>query len=490
MTLMAGTTIELPSDVLPGPSNHTVVWIDKIGPDKTSEPFTPRYRLDALKGVARLEHWLRQPLRLATVEEASGMLETLSVWECFGDTAWQERLTRIVKDVNRSIRRASSIPLNSRVALLCQLHSKKSEFTNSLPGNVMAGLAFSLEMHSVAQKFAPVTGRQIEHMSRASSPSISKQLRAELCAISESSAPYMSPATASHLQRGQLLSVTEGRAAALQEFRNALSAGPELIRSMHTDLGAFTYGFPEGQAVGRGVDISWHGGDASDDAKVTILYSANIDFLRRYFTRIIFYAIAEPELQLHFHIVDPESEVLQFIQEAKELTSTIYHFSGRSAKQPSVSWSSSRVPEGVGNPITYYACARYLVAQQMMDKFNTDVWIQDVDLFPTSPISNSHVGFTGFDVIVAATTGANVIAPWRRYIANNVFLARSDNGRKFAQNAEEYIWAFLDKSDSWMLDQNALDWAVEAASLDTVIGNMSALSVGLTQSVMNGSIES
>ena len=125
-----------------------------------------------------------------------------------------------------------------------------------------------------------------------------------------------------------------------------------------------------------------------------------------------------------------------------------------------------------------------------MDKFKTDIWIQDVDLFPLSPISNSHIKFVEFDVIVAATTGANVVAPWRRYIANNVFMARSVQGRRFAESTEDYIWSFLDRSDSWMLDQNALDWAVEVASPETVLGNMSALSVGLTQSVMNGPIES
>ena len=261
MTLTAGTTAELPNDVLPGPSNHTVAWIDVINPDNTSKPLTPRFRLDALKGVARLEHWLREPLRRATVEEASGMLETLAVWECFGDTMWKERLTRIVRDVNRKIRRTSSIPENSRVSLLCELYCKNSEFTNSLPENVLASLAFSLEMHSVAHKFAPVTGRRMEHMARFSSPTISRQLREELCAIAESSAPYMSPTTAAHLQRGQILSLTEGRAAALREFRSAISTSPELIRAMHTELGAFTYGFPEGHAGKRGVDISWHGGD-------------------------------------------------------------------------------------------------------------------------------------------------------------------------------------------------------------------------------------
>lgn len=490
MTLTAGTTVELPGDVLPGPSNHTVVWIDEISSDKTSRALTPRFRLDALKGVARLEHWLRQPLRLTTSEEAAGMLETLAVWEHFGDTRWQNRLIRIVTEVNRKIQRTRSIPTNSRVSLLCQLHVKKYGFTDSLPGNVVASLAAILEMHEIFQKYAPQTGRKIEHISRPSSSTISEPLSEKLRTISETMALQVSPTIASHLQRGQVLSVIEGRAAALKEFRRALSSGPELIRSMHVDVGAFTYGFPEPSAERKQVDISWHGGDFADGAAVTILYSANVKFLRRYFARIVFYAAAEPGLQLHFHIVDPETETLEFIKEAKELMKAIHGFSRRQSKLPSLSWSSSRLPEGVGNSITYYACARYLVAQQVMDKFETDVWIQDVDLFPVSPISDSHDRFTEFDVIVAATTGVNLLAPWRRYLAGNVFLAQSDGGRQFAASAEDYIWTFLDRHDSWMLDQNALDWAVETASRETAIGNMSALGVGLTQSVMNGSIES
>lgn len=488
--LTAGKITNLPIDALPGPSNHTVVWIDEIRADKTITALTPRFRLDALRGAARLEKWLREPLRLTTTEEASEMVETLVVWEYFGDTTWRERLTRIVKDVNRKISRARSIPSTCRVSLLCQLHAEKSDHSNSLPGNVMTSMTASLKMHEVMQEHTPDTGRKIEHVSRHSSPTISDALRAELCSISETSTSYLLPTTASHLLRGQVLSVVEGRAAALNEFRTAVTIGSDLIRSMYMDMGAFTYGFPKQTVADKQVSVSWHGGDSSEDAKVTILYSANVAFLRRYFTRVIFYANAEPELQLHFHIVDPESEVLKFIREARELAVLIHSFSHRSSKLPNISWSSSRLPAGVGNPITYYACARYLVAQQMMDKFKTDVWIQDVDLFPTFPISDSHSKFTDFDAIVAATSGVNVVAPWRRYLAGNVFLARSDNGRKFAANAVEYIWAFLDRADSWMLDQNALDWAVEVASHDSNIGNMNVLNVGLTQSVMSGPIES
>lgn len=489
MKLKAGSILGIPDHVLPGPSNHTVVWIDEIHAEEESRPLTPRVRLDALRGVARLEQWLRQPTRKATQAEAVAMLETLAVWEYFSDSKWRDRVTRIVKDVLRKLRSARSIPPNSRVALLCRLYGAQGDYSDSLPGNVMASLTAISEMHVLLQSHETVNQREIKHVSRGASSSISESLRAELRTVAESSIPYNSPTTTSRVLRGQVLSVTENRAAALREFRIALSSGSELIKALHLDVGAFTYGFPEPRDREQ-VDISWHGGDVIEGATAMILYSANIEFLRRYFTRIVFYATAEPALQLHFHIVAPEHEALDFIREAGELAATIHGFSRRSSNLPALSWSSSRLPAGVGNPITYYACARYLVAQQVMDKFEADVWIQDADLYPTSPIADSFRTFAEFDVVLAASTGIDRLAPWRRYLAGNVFLARSDKGREFAAGTANYIMAFLDQPDSWMLDQNALDWAVETAQLGTTIGDMRALNVGLTQSVMNGSIES
>lgn len=490
MKLRAGRTLELTSDVLPGPSDHTVAWIEEFHAEGESRELTPRVRLDAVRQVARLERWLRQPTKAATHEEAEDMLETLAAWEYFADSQWRDRVTRIVKDVLRRLAGARAVPDNSRVALLCQLYYRHSGFSDSLPGNVMAGLTALMELHAILQKHGTGTRPEVAHVSRAASSHIPESLRAELRGLIENSFSFNSPTTSSRLLRGQILSVLDDRAAALREFRTALSTGSELTRSLYLDMGAFTYGFPQPSLERRQVPISWYGGDASQGTNVTILYSANVEFLRRYFARIVFYASAEPKLQLHFHLVASEPEALDFIQEANELTRTIHGFSHRSSKPPALSWSSSPLPAGVGNPITYYACARYLVAQQVMDKFETDVWIQDVDLYPTSPISDSYRALTEFDVVLAASTGINMLAPWRRYIANSVFIARSSAARHFAASAVDYIWAFLDRTDSWMLDQNALDWAVEAAQPGIAIGNMRALDIRLTQSAMNGAIES
>ncbi|MCC3282473.1 hypothetical protein [Arthrobacter caoxuetaonis] len=489
MRLRAGATTEMSRDMLPGPAEHTVVWIDEVCSDGSSKPLTSRFRLDALKAVAKLERWLRDPLRIATEEEAEAMLETLAVWEHFADAKWKERLTRLVKDVNRRVAGARHIPPNSRIALFCRLDDRFG-FSNSLPGNVVTGLTASLELHALLGKYGTPNVRRVEHLSRMTTMAISEPLRGELRTIVETSKAYNSSTTMSHLLRGQILSVIKGRAAAAEEFRTAISKDSKLIKSMYLDMGAFTYGVPRSDAKRNVLNVSWHGGVTLEDARVTVLYSANIAFLRRYFARIIFYALAEPNQQLHFHIVADEPEALDFIREATELANGMHTFSRRSSERPRISWSSSRLPEDVGNPVTYFACARYLVAQQIMDRFETDVWIQDVDLFPVSPVSDSPVGFAEFDVIVAASTGNNMLAPWRRYLAGNVFLSRSNNGRQFITQVENYIWTFLPVVDSWMLDQNALDWAIECAPAETAIGNMRVLGVGLTQSVMSGPIES
>ncbi|WP_139184633.1 hypothetical protein [Arthrobacter sp. ok909] len=490
LKVIAGNQLEISNDALPGPANQTVAWVDEIYPDGESKPLTPRVRVDALKHVAQLERWLRQPAQAATHAEAAKMLETLTTWEYFGDSEWQSRLVRIVNDVLRRLQRIHRIPSNSRLALLCELYPVQAAHSDSVPGNVMVSLTVMKELHAVLERHGASTQREIFHVTSPSDGPVSDSLRADLRDLLETSLAFNHPGTSSRILRGQVLSVLEGRTAALREFRAALSSGQQLVKSFYLDMGSFTYGLPETIAGAKNVPISWHGAEIPEATTGTILYSANIEFLRRYMARILFYACAEPELHLHFHLVASDAEARAFIREAEDLSRTIHGFSHRTSMPPSLSWSSSQLPPEVGNPITYFACARYLVAGQVMDKFGTDVWVQDVDLYPTSPISQAGTALSGFDVVLAASSGINMLAPWRRYIANSVYISRSEKGRAFATNAAQYISAFLDEPDSWMLDQNALDWAVEKAPAGTSIGNMRALDIQLTQSAMNGSIES
>ena len=490
LKVTAGSRLEVPYDAMPGPANQTVVWVDEIGADGESNSITPRIRVDALKHVAQVERWLRQPAHTATAEEAAKMLEILRAWEYFGDSEWQSRVMRIVKDLLRKLRGIHRLPPKSRLALLCELYPAPDGYSDSVTGNVLVSLKAIMQLQGVLARHGAPTASVISHVASPTTGSISVALKADLRELIATSLAFNSPATSSRLLRGQVLSVIEGRSEAVSEFRAALSSGRELVKSFYLDMGSLTYGLPAASANTKSVPVSWHGNMTSTEAAATILYSANTPFLRRYLARILFYASAEPELHLHFHLVASDAEALAFIDEAEELARTIHGFSRRSSMPPTLSWSSSELPVGVGNPVTYFACARYLVAEQVMERFGTDVWVQDVDLYPTSPISRAHTILSGFDVVLAASTGINMLAPWRRYIANNVYIARSEAGRAFASNAAAYITAYLDEPDSWMLDQNALDWAVEKAPAGTSIANMRALDVQLTQSTMNGPIES
>lgn len=487
--LVAGKRLEVSSDALPGPLNQTVAWVDEVTGDGETNPMTPRVRADGLKHVAHLEIWLRQPAKTTTHEEAEKMLQTLVAWEYFGDSEWENRVMRIAKDVLRKLRRIRRLPANSRLAVLCELYSAGADFSDSVTGNVMASLAGMTALHGLVERHVAPIRRDVFHVTSPTDNAASEALKSDLRHLLATSSAFNGSSTTSSLLRGQVLSVIESRNAARREFQSALSANRHLVKSLYLDMGSFTYGSSK-SGFAQAATITWHGADYAPKAEATILYSANTDFLRRFLARILFYAIAEPELHLHFHLVATEKEALAFIGEAEELLSTIHAFSGRASTPPRLSWSSSEVPAGVGNPITYFACARYLVAEAVMDKFGTDIWVQDVDLYPTAPISQAHTSMTGFDAVVAASSGIDMLAPWRRYIANSVYISRSENGRTFASNAAAYISSFLHEPDSWMLDQNALDWAVEMAPAGTSIGNMRALDVQLTQSAMNGPIES
>lgn len=489
MGVVAGKRFEVSSDALPGPFNQVVAWIDEVPSVGETRSLGPRVRADGLKHVAHLEVWLRQPAKVTTREEAEKMLQTLEAWKYFGDSEWESRVMRIAKDVLRKLRRVRRLPDKSRLAVLCELYAARADDSDSVTDNVMTSLTGMTELHRLLEGHAAPVRQALFHVTSSTGSAASESLKSDLRRLLADSPAFTGPSTSSSLLRGQVLSVLEGREAAREEFQSALSTNRSLVKSMYLDMGCFTYGSPKSDLT-ESAAITWHGSQNSPTSTATILYSANISFLRRFLARILFYAIAEPELRLHFHLVASDPEARAFVDEAEELLGALHAFSGRASAPPSLSWSSSEVPSGVGNPITYYACARYLVAEAVMDKFGADVWIQDVDLYPTAAISQAHTAMKEFDAVVAASSGIDLLAPWRRYIANSVYISRSEKGRTFASNAAAYISSFLHEPDSWMLDQNALDWAVEMAPDGTSLGNMRALDVQLTQSAMNGPIES
>lgn len=476
------------SDFLPGPENEVVAWLeDQQGPEMRVE-LTPRTRLSSLRQIATLEIWLRDPGSACSAKDAEVMAEILHKWEFIGIVNLENRLTRIVNDSLRRMHGLKKLEETSKLVSICNAYRNLTPITDSLPGNLVSGLESIIEMHTLLAQHPIQSQELVRH------PNTSGTLSGNLRQALEGSWNY-APGNAEKnavglISRGYITSLLEGRLSGSRIIADATAKRSATVAKFGMDMGAMTYG-----TVGEGHQyktpgIIWHSENHEANSKVTILYSGNVTFLRRYLGRIFFYLIAQPQLSTHIHIVADSAEAVSFIAEADSLLTAMHSFAGRDSDAPIIAWSSSAPPEEIGNLITYFACARYLVALDVMAKHDTAIWIQDVDLFPTSPITTANDSLGRFDVALVQSDGLNFMAPWRRYLAGNVYINQTDNARDFLRSVSDYITFFLSREHSWMLDQNALDWAVEKCSDYVRIGNMKHLNINLTQSIMNSAIES
>ncbi|MEV8144227.1 hypothetical protein [Specibacter sp. NPDC078709] len=416
------------------------------------------------------------------------MAEILHHWEFIGIVNLENRLTRIVNDSLRRIHRLKKLDETSKLVSICRAYRKLTPINDSLPGNLVSGLESIIEIHTLLAQHPMQSQELVRH------PNTSSILSENLRKAMEGSWIYTSGtaenSTLGLVSRGYITSLLEGRSSGSRVIADAVVKRSATVAKFGMDIGAMTYGTVGEAHQYKTPGILWHSANYSTNSTVTVLYSGNVAFLRRYLGRIFFYLIAQPQLSAHIHIVADSAEALSFITEADSLLMAMHSFAGRDSDVPSIAWSSSVPPEAIGNLITYFACARYLVALDVMTKHDSAIWIQDVDLFPTSPITNTKDSLDLFDVALVQSDGLNFMAPWRRYLAGNVYINQTDNAREFLRFVSEYITFFLSREHSWMLDQNALDWAVEKCSDYVRIGNMKHLNINLTQSIMNSAIES
>lgn len=275
--------------------------------------------------------------------------------------------------------------------------------------------------------------------------------------------------------RGMIQSYLNKRDEASSSFRKAIDNNSEFIDSFYLDMGAYTYGNPDNERnilFDNIIDIVNINSD--NNFHTTILISVDEVFLRRYGAYIFYMCHIFEDISFHFHIVSDRGRVLS--EEASEFFERIVNFSGQERGViPSFSFSS--VPNYVSNDRAYYACARYLVAKRIMQETSTNLYIMDMDLFFKENPKKYLNEISKFDVCLPVSRGTRSIPPWRRFQAGNVFIKNNKNGILFLDSVEKYILSFISRDNSWMLDQNALSYAVEMTMEIIDIGSYSHLGV-------------
>lgn len=152
-----------------------------------------------------------------------------------------------------------------------------------------------------------------------------------------------------------------------------------------------------------------------------------------------------PESRVHVHIVNPTDEDRGDLERR------------RSARPDRLSWSSERIDLAVHAPgaeTTYYACARFFVARELLRRTGVPVFITDIDARCTGELDADLRDGVGWDLAIMRDPRAR--GPFDDIIVSFLGVAPTDVGRAFLDLVCRYIGWFFDRGEAaWTLDQAA-----------------------------------
>ena len=193
--------------------------------------------------------------------------------------------------------------------------------------------------------------------------------------------------------------------------------------------------------------------------KITAIISVNEKYFRAYGTTLLNLFNILEDIHLHINIIGEVEEIKPLINEAIEIYDSICNLRKNNISKPTFSVES--IPKNIKDTKTYYACSRYINAKYFMDVFNSDICIVDADItFSNVPYEHFNQ-CSKYDVSLCMNDNI-LITPGRKILAGLAYFKNNDNGRVFLDLVKDYMLNNLlgDSKDLWVLDQNALEYAV------------------------------
>ncbi|WP_188263137.1 tetratricopeptide repeat protein [Azospirillum tabaci] len=177
-----------------------------------------------------------------------------------------------------------------------------------------------------------------------------------------------------------------------------------------------------------------------------LLVSVDSGYWRRFGGWFLSHALKDaPGNRVHVHIVNPSAE------DRAELDRRCAAQSGR------LSWSLERIDLSVHAPgagTTYYACARFFVALDLLERTGAPVFITDIDARSTAPLPPDLRDGAGWDLTIMRDRRAR--GPFDDIIVSFLGVAPTAVGREFLGLVCAYIGCFFDRGEAaWTLDQAA-----------------------------------
>lgn len=286
-----------------------------------------------------------------------------------------------------------------------------------------------------------------------------------------------------------LMDVTTGRATAASLADDVRRRFAELENGAET--GSRTYGTVGDLDQPLRVEFTDLVGETvkSGREELTILYSGNPDFIRAYAARIFFFMTVFPEYHYHFALVGEETECRDFAEELNSLWRSSAEMK-RQGPDGKLSISFTTLPEDLPQPMSFLASARFYFVKKCLLKFPKGLWVHDVDLYPENDFRPSLKRIPrGTDIGVSVSNFLAGVVPWKRVLAGNLLAYPTIRAKEFFEHAVNYLDFWLTEDGSWMVDQNALAYALEQTQ-GLVVHDFMSNGMPLTQSAMASLLES
>jgi hypothetical protein len=174
-------------------------------------------------------------------------------------------------------------------------------------------------------------------------------------------------------------------------------------------------------------------------------------------------------IALHVAIVAGAEEAARLVAAATGIEREIRALRG-APDGGAVGYSHLPLPDWAADERTFSACARYLVAADVARRAGRAVLIADIDFVVMEPPEAFMASIPRHQVGFAPSHGMYLLSPWRRIIANTFLLPAA--GSPVLDDVADYLVAGLPGERTWMLDQNALDYAHERAAERGEAGEM------------------
>ncbi len=267
------------------------------------------------------------------------------------------------------------------------------------------------------------------------------------------------------VNRGKLLSAVS-RADAAAEFALARTLDTsDVIRDLYVDMGVWTY-FDEVSigAAARDFRASVQasidaGCDGSAKNPLAVAFSVDAAYLRIYAPVLFHYAQQMPDVDYNIILCEELHAASEVLRDVEAFRKALAHVN-RAGLPDNVRIHRIEVPVEVAEARTFYATARFFAVDRLLADY-TSIYVMDVDLSTSEDPRPYLRRVAHLPFAVPRGHGFLALSPWRRHMAGNFAVNRSALESSILEDLQLYLAHGLTQRNSWMLDQNALLYAIE-----------------------------